>query len=90
MSVHLTAVEEAERAGFDLSLVDVSLGHTYEKRAVQHQAALDLALELERAGREFRDRTQSTAGLKPTQLLTRLIEIALARHRRHVALRSSY
>jgi len=57
-----TAVEQAEAAGFDMSLVDVSLSYTYEQRALQHQAALDLALELEKAGQELRGRSQSTAG----------------------------
>jgi hypothetical protein len=57
-----TAIEQAEAAGFDLSLVDVSLSYTHEQRAIQHQAALDLALEVEKAGRELRGRSQSTAG----------------------------
>lgn len=51
----MTAAEEAARAGIDLSLIEVSLGYSYDKRAEQHQAALDLALELERIGRELRD-----------------------------------
>jgi hypothetical protein len=54
----MTAVEEAERAGIDLSLIEVSLGYSYDKRAQQHQAALELALELERAGRQLRDAAQ--------------------------------
>jgi hypothetical protein len=45
-----TAIEDAEKAGFDLSLMDASLSYSYEKRAIQHQEALNLALELERAG----------------------------------------
>lgn len=57
-----TAIEEAQAAGFDLSLVDVSLSYTHEQRAIQHQAALDLALEVEKAGRELRGRSQSTPG----------------------------
>ena len=65
MSRSPTAIEEAERAGFDLSLVDESLSYTPEQRAVHHQNALDLALELERAGKEFRDKAQSAA---PTPL----------------------
>jgi len=60
MSSHFEATDEAERAGFDVSLNDVSLSYTYEKRAVQHQAALDLALELERIGRELRGESQPT------------------------------
>jgi hypothetical protein len=54
----MTALEEAERAGIDLSLIDVSLGYSYDKRAHQHQAALELALELERVGRQLRDAAQ--------------------------------
>ena len=61
MSKPITACEQAERAGFDLSLVDASLCHTYDKRALQHQAALDMALELEKIGRQLRGGTQSTA-----------------------------
>jgi hypothetical protein len=56
-----TAVEDAEKAGFDLSLMDASLSYSYEKRAIQHQEALNLALELERVGRQLRDEPQSTS-----------------------------
>jgi hypothetical protein len=58
MAIDMTAVEEARRAGIDVSLIEVSLSYSYDKRAEQHQAALELALELERAGRELRGRTQ--------------------------------
>jgi hypothetical protein len=57
----LNAIEEAERAGVDLSLIDESLGYSYEQRAVHHQEALNLALELEKVGRELRERDQSPA-----------------------------
>jgi hypothetical protein len=50
----MTAAEEAASAGIDLSLIELSLTYSYDKRAEQHQAALDLALELERIGRELR------------------------------------
>jgi hypothetical protein len=46
------AIEEAERAGFDLSLVDVSLRLSYEQRVLQHAGALELALELRNTGRK--------------------------------------
>lgn len=49
----MTATEEAARVGFDLSLIELSLSYSYDKRAQQHQAALDLVLELERIGREL-------------------------------------
>jgi hypothetical protein len=54
----MDAARQAEVAGFDLSLVEDNLRCSYEQRAVQHQHALSLALELERAGRELRERTQ--------------------------------
>lgn len=54
----MTATEEAIRAGIDLSLVELSLSYSYDKRAEQHQIALDLALELERIGRELRGATK--------------------------------
>jgi hypothetical protein len=36
-----TAIEEASRPGIDLSLIEVSLSYSYDKRAQQHQAALE-------------------------------------------------
>ena len=59
MSTRPNAIEEAERAGFDLSLIEDSLGLSYDQRAIQHQQALNLALELERAGRQLRERSES-------------------------------
>ncbi len=56
----MSATEEAELAGIDLSLIELSLGYSYDKRAQQHQAALELALELERAGRRLRGTAQPT------------------------------
>jgi hypothetical protein len=61
MSQPLSAVEEAERAGFDPSLIDANLSYSYEKRVLLHEAALELALEMEKIGRQLRDDTQSTA-----------------------------
>ncbi|MBK7249861.1 MAG: hypothetical protein IPI06_02875 [Gammaproteobacteria bacterium] len=55
------AALDAQRAGFDLSLIRESLRCTHEQRALQHQAALHLALELEAIGRHLRDGTESTA-----------------------------
>jgi hypothetical protein len=60
MARPMTAAEEAARAGFDLSLIELSLSYSYDQRALQHQAALELALELERIGRELRDTPKST------------------------------
>ena len=56
----MTAVEEAARAGIDLSLIELSLSYCYDKRAEQHQAALELALELERIGRELGGAAESS------------------------------
>ena len=50
-----TATELAEAAGFDMSLVRENLRLSYEQRVIQHQAALDLMLEMERAGKKLRD-----------------------------------
>jgi hypothetical protein len=50
----------AELAGFDLSLIDESLRSSPEQRVLQHQQALTLMLQLEMAGKDFRERTQST------------------------------
>lgn len=54
------AIEEAKRVGIDMSLIETSLGYSYDKRAIQHQAALELALELERIGRQLRGEAQPT------------------------------
>ena len=51
-------IQEAEQAGFDLSLIDESLRSSYEQRLVMHQQALTLALEMERAGRRLRGEPQ--------------------------------
>jgi hypothetical protein len=56
----LTATEIAEAAGFDISLIRESLALSYEERVLQHQAALDLMLEMERAGQKLRDAASST------------------------------
>ena len=54
------AIEEAVRAGFDMSLIEANLSYSYEKRALLHDAALDLALELERIGRQLRGESEPT------------------------------
>lgn len=45
----VSAVAAAERLGIDLSLIDESLRLTPEQRAIEHQRALDMALQLESA-----------------------------------------
>ena len=53
-------IEEAERAGFDLSLVDESLRLTHEERARQHDQALALVLELDQLRRERNAKSEPT------------------------------
>ena len=61
MTSEREALEEARRAGFDLNLLEVTLALTPEERWRQHDAALELALELIKA-KEARDaRLQSVA-----------------------------
>jgi len=60
MSAPPSAIEEAERAGFDLSLIEANLSYSYEKRILLHDQALALALEFERLGRQLRGDSQST------------------------------
>jgi hypothetical protein len=55
-----TATEIAEASGFDMSLIRESLALCYEERILQHQAALDLMLEMERAGQRLRDAASSS------------------------------
>jgi hypothetical protein len=47
-----SAIQTAEDAGFDLSLVDCSLRLSHEERARQHDGALALVLELDRIRRQ--------------------------------------
>lgn len=61
----MNSVQRAEAAGFDMSLIEENLRCSYEQRALQHQAALDLALELERIGRELRDGSHQTPAASP-------------------------
>ena len=56
----LSAIEVAARAGIDLGLVDDNLRLTPEQRVLQHQAALDFALDVERAGQRLRERSAKT------------------------------
>jgi hypothetical protein len=58
MAHGIDPIAEPALAGVDLSLIDESLGYSYEQRAEHHQRALNIALELERVGRELRERHQ--------------------------------
>lgn len=55
------AIEQARRAGFDIGLLEDNLRLSHEQRARQHQDALNLALALERAGRELHERPATPA-----------------------------
>jgi hypothetical protein len=55
-----SAIVEAERAGFDLSLVDASLALSPEMRAAQHDQALALVLEFDRIREQRSEQPQST------------------------------
>jgi hypothetical protein len=84
MTEPLSAIEEAERAGFDMSLLDANLSYTYEKRVLLHDAALELALELERIGRQLHGATQGAEGASREAgeaLIVSAAEAALARAR---------
>jgi hypothetical protein len=54
------AIEDAERAGFDLTLVDESLRLTHEERARQHDQALALVLEFDRIRDERNAKPESS------------------------------
>jgi hypothetical protein len=57
-SMGKSAIEEAEKAGFDLTLVDASLMLTPEQRAKQHDQALSLVLEFDRIRKERSEQPQ--------------------------------
>lgn len=58
MGERTDAIAIAVRAGIDLGLLDDNLRLSHEQRALQHQAALDFALEVERAGRLLGERSR--------------------------------
>jgi hypothetical protein len=58
-NISLTATELAESAAFDMSMVRESLDLSYERRAIQNQAAPDVILEMARADQEHFDVAQS-------------------------------
>jgi hypothetical protein len=65
MVKRVQAIEEAEKAGFDLSLVDESLALSHEERARQHDQALALVLEFDRI------RTERDAKPEPSAATSR-------------------
>jgi hypothetical protein len=57
----MTAIEAAELAGIDLSLIEENLRLTPEQRVIQHDSALELVLAMEAAGQKLRDATHSAS-----------------------------
>jgi hypothetical protein len=55
------AIEEARRAGIDLDLLDTNLSLSVAERWRQHDAALELALKLQRAAKNRDGEFQPTA-----------------------------
>ena len=49
----IAVLEDARRAGIDLSLVDSKLALSYEERALRHESALELVLALREAGANY-------------------------------------
>jgi hypothetical protein len=58
-------IEAAEHAGFDMSLIDESLCCSPEQRALQHQAALEMALQLETAYQSSKSKRHSDGTQSP-------------------------
>lgn len=61
-----SAIEAAARQGIDLTLIEESLRLTPQQRALQHQMALEMALQMQaacrvRMERSGDDRTQSSS-----------------------------
>jgi hypothetical protein len=55
------AIEMAQKAGFDLSLVEASLRLSLEERATQHDQALSLVLEFDRIRHARIEKPESTS-----------------------------
>ncbi len=56
------SIEDAERAGFDLTLVDENLRLTHAERASQHDQALALVLEFDRIRDERNAKSKGLTG----------------------------
>jgi len=56
-----SATEEAARAGFDINLIECNLALSVEERWHQHNLALDMALELQKARKKRDSGLQSSA-----------------------------
>lgn len=51
--------KKAKKEGIDLSLIDANLELSYTNRAILHQKALNLVLELKKAGSTYYERLQN-------------------------------
>jgi hypothetical protein len=56
-----STVSPGNHSEIDLSLIEYNLSLSFERRLEEHQSALNLALELQRAGEELRS-MQNEAG----------------------------
>jgi len=85
MSDRPNALEEAERAGFDLALIEANLRRSYEERVLLHDRALSLLLELEQAGYQVTGRIRGVITLqdivRATEALAREKDLLAARER---------
>ena len=60
MNLDCPAIEAARRAGIDLDLLDTNLALSVKERWAQHDAALELAIKLEKAGQARDAKLRST------------------------------
>jgi hypothetical protein len=64
MNADEAAIEEARRAGFDLSLIESNLALTPEERALRHESALELVLALREAAASHEKSTPAVAAVR--------------------------
>jgi hypothetical protein len=58
------ALENAQRAGIDLALMDSNLALTYEQRVMRHDSALELVFELREAGAAYQHEQSAPTSAK--------------------------
>jgi len=58
------ALEEARRAGIDLSLLDSNLALTYEERVLRHASAQELMWALKEAGAAYEKSARPVAEVR--------------------------
>lgn len=57
--------EKAREYGIDVSLIDYNLSLSYEKRLEQHQSALELMEEMEKASRKHHEKFKRSSQNSP-------------------------